>query len=296
MRRTTISMAQKISPPKGIGVVTDGNYGSLVTGGVALAVRLGTGVFVAGWEPVSKSVESNKDGNLWPGTLGLIRDGSSLVGKMKRPSKPIIIYEYEASPYCRKVREACVILDLTVEYRPCPGARSGWSSEMSAKTKGKQTVPFMIDTGATEVTAKNGMFESDAIIEYLFETYGPGKSYIPWTLKGDFATQTCIIAGQVRGFAGSRLLPNSRKDLNRIKPIEFWGYESSPYCKIVRETLSSLGLAHKMINCGRGSANRDVLYKKTGYFQVPFIEDPNTGVSMFESSEIVKYLFDTYTV
>ena len=30
--------------------------------------------------------------------------------------------------------------------------------------------------------------------------------------------------------------------------------------------------------------------------QVPYISDPNTGVEMFESAEIVKYLLDTYTV
>ena len=38
-----------------------------------------------------------------------------------KPKKPIIVYEYEASPDCRKVREACSMLDLIVEYRPCPG-------------------------------------------------------------------------------------------------------------------------------------------------------------------------------
>ena len=29
---------------------------------------------------------------------------------------------------------------------------------------------------------------------------------------------------------------------------------------------------------------------------MPYISDPNTGVDMFESAEIVKYLLDTYTV
>lgn len=31
-----------------------------------------------------------------------------------RPKRPLIIYEYEASPQCRLVREACSILDLVV--------------------------------------------------------------------------------------------------------------------------------------------------------------------------------------
>jgi hypothetical protein len=28
--------------------------------------------------------------------------------------------------------------------------------------------------------------------------------------------------------------------------------------------------------------------------QVPYLEDPNTGTAMFESTEIIKYLEDTY--
>ena len=47
----------------------------------------------------------------------------------------------------------------------------------------------------------------------------------------------------------------------------------------------------------RGSANRDRLIAKTGVqFQVPYLVDPNTGVALFESSEIVEYLEEVYTV
>ena len=30
--------------------------------------------------------------------------------------------------------------------------------------------------------------------------------------------------------------------------------------------------------------------------QVPYIEDPNTGTAMFESTKIIQYLNDTYAV
>jgi glutathione S-transferase len=36
------------------------------------------------------------------------------------------------------------------------------------------------------------------------------------------------------------------------------------------------------------------LLDKRGHFQVPYLEDPNQGVYLFESSAIVKYLEDTY--
>ena len=113
------------------------------------------------------------------------------------------------------------MLDLTVEYRPTPGARSGWSDDMALKTKGKRTVPYMEDGGIK-------MFESDDIINYLFDTCklhssmvysssqllsfsyicmmslidGPGRSEVPWLLKGDFARITATYAASARGYAG----------------------------------------------------------------------------------------------
>ena len=39
---------------------------------------------------------------------------------------------------------------------------------------------------------------------------------------------------------------------------------------------------------------RAVFFSKHGEVMVPFIEDPNTGVEMFESREIVKYLEKEY--
>ncbi len=52
-----------------------------------------------------------------------------------------------------------------------------------------------------------------------------------------------------------------------------------------------------MVYAARGSANRNRLVAKTGQqFQVPFLADPNTGIEMFESREILKYLDEVYTV
>jgi glutathione S-transferase len=89
---------------------------------------------------------------------------------------------------------------------------------------------------------------------------------------------------------------SARPDFVKLKPLTLYGYEGSPFVRPVRETLGTLALAHKVVYCARGSQNRNVLYEKTGRFQVPYIEDPNTGVNMFESGEIVKYLLATYTI
>ncbi|MCY1012286.1 glutathione S-transferase N-terminal domain-containing protein [Nannocystis pusilla] len=44
-----------------------------------------------------------------------------------RPTGELVLYEFEACPFCRKVREALVWLDLDVTMRPCPpgGTRFG---------------------------------------------------------------------------------------------------------------------------------------------------------------------------
>ena len=65
----------------------------------------------------------------------------------------------------------------------------------------------------------------------------------------------------------------------------------------VREKLCALCLRHVVIPTARGSPNRDKLIAKTGVqFQVPYLVDPNTGVELFESTEIVKYLDSVYLV
>jgi glutathione S-transferase len=78
------------------------------------------------------------------------------------------------------------------------------------------------------------------------------------------------------------------------KPITVYSYEASPFCKIVREKLVELEIPHLMKSCGRGSMKRQELVDRRGVFQAPYIEDPNTGTAMFESSAIVKYLEETY--
>lgn len=140
------------------------------------------------------------------------------------------------------------------------------------------------------------MFESDDIINYLFDTYGPGRDKVPFQLKGSFALTTSGIAALARGMPGSQRAPNAREDNEKMKPLELWGYEASPFVKPVRERLCALGLPHRMVYAGRGSANRDALIARTGkQFQVPFLVDPNTGIEMFESIEICQYLDAVYT-
>jgi glutathione S-transferase len=292
----------KVSAPKGfvppeprpLTVTETTDVGKLLKSSAALAVRLATGAFVLGWKV--DTIFAPEDGQyaLALGPLR-IRDSSSVLQDAKRPAKPLILYEYVASPFCKRVRETINLLDLNVEIRPCPGARAGFAEQLMKRT-GRMTVPYLVDpnTGIE-------MFESGDQIEYLLSTYGPSsdkfdrKALWPITLES-FSVGTSTIAAILQDMPGSRAQSNARPDNTQMIPLELWGYECSPFVAPVREKLCSLCLPHIFVSCSRGSSNRNEMIKKVNRFQVPFLVDPNTGIEMFEGAEIVKYLDEVYTV
>ncbi|KAK1263604.1 hypothetical protein QJS04_geneDACA008509 [Acorus gramineus] len=69
-------------------------------------------------------------------------------------------------------------------------------------------------------------------------------------------------------------------------PLELWAYEGSPFCILVKEVLAELELPHLV--------HRLLSHSATMKPHVPYLEDPNTGVKMFESAEIIDYLRTTY--
>jgi glutathione S-transferase len=99
------------------------------------------------------------------------------------------------------------------------------------------------------------------------------------------------------------------------RPLVLYSFESSPYSRPVRERLCELELAYLLRNTPKGALTdlgpplvRDLLLKTekgttrhrawlaehTGRVQLPYLIDPNTGVAMYESADIVAYLDATY--
>lgn len=286
-----------IPEPKPLTLTRSSDLPSVLKSSAALAVRLATGAFVLGWK--IDTIFAPEDDGKYALALGpfRIRDSSSVLQDAPRPEQPLILYEYGASPFAKRVREIINLLDLTVEYRPCPGARGGKFSQQLFERTGRRTVPFLIDPNTDKE-----MFESGDIIEYLLRTYGPPdesydkKALWPITFEA-FSIYTSTIAAILRDMPAARRQPNARPDNEDMLPLELWGYECSPFVVPVREKLGSLCLPHLMVSCSRGSANRDRLIEKTGErFQVPYLWDPNTNVGLFESPEICEYLEAVYTV
>ena len=79
------------------------------------------------------------------------------------------------------------------------------------------------------------------------------------------------------------------------KLLELYEFEGCPHCRLVREVLTELDLDAIIYPCPKGGSRyRDKVIAEGGKAQFPYFVDPNTGTSMYESADIVKYLFSTY--
>ena len=73
-----------------------------------------------------------------------------------------------------------------------------------------------------------------------------------------------------------------------------WNAMSVLHMQVVREKLGAFGIPLVQHTVVRGSPKRQLLADKYGKFAAPYLEDPNKKVAMFESSDIIKYLEETY--
>lgn len=222
-----------------------------------------------------------------------------------RPPLMFELWEFEACPYCRIVREALTELDLDALIRPCPVGGTRYRPE-PGQLGGKAQVPYFRDpnTGVE-------MYESADIVTYLFETYGEG---LPLHWRAPLLVQLgSAMAGLPRVLAGRAARPSRLPE----RPLELFSFEASPYARPVRETLCELELPWVLRSVGRTTftdwipprlrrslelqprpetPNRCALYERTGELSIPYLIDPNTGVEMRESAEIVEYLNAEYAV
>ncbi|MGH8504743.1 MAG: glutathione S-transferase N-terminal domain-containing protein [Stenotrophobium sp.] len=225
----------------------------------------------------------------------------------KQPQQPLQLYEFEASPYCRLVREALTELDLDATIYPCPKNGERFRAVVR-KLGGKTQFPFLVDpnTGTS-------LYESAEIVRYLGETYG-GLPRNPGGLRRRMAIGGGLFATLSRASRGLRGF-RARASTAPKQALELFSFEGSPYSRLVREVLCELELPYLLHNTGKArwqdigppamrhrlsrgmstvGRNRIVLEQRTGRVQVPYLIDPNSGVEMYESADIIAYLEKTY--
>lgn len=83
-----------------------------------------------------------------------------------------------------------------------------------------------------------------------------------------------------------------------VKPaklLQLYDIENCPYCRLVREALTELNLDAEIYPCPKnGERYRPMVVEEGGKAQFPYLVDPNTNKRMYESLDIVEYLFSTY--
>ena len=242
----------------------------------------------------------------------LLEGGRGMQGTAfpQQPEKPLQLYEFEGSPFCRRVREVLTLLNLDYEVYPCPKGGQKYRKIVQEKG-GKQQFPFLVDENSGVA-----LYESQDIIHYLFQHYGKtGKT----PQKFSHYPQLPVVALAGTLVNGARGIWINKKIIDRAAPaelLELWGFEASPFTRVVRATLAELELPFNYHNVAKerwqdmgpavlrfkpgkyqalaGGKREKVMDVMGRDIQVPYLVDPNTGVKMFESAAIVKYLNKHY--
>ncbi len=221
-----------------------------------------------------------------------------------QPEQLLRLYEFEASPFCRLVREALSEMDLDVLILPCPAGGTRFRPE-AVSLGGKALFPYLADPNTGRA-----LYESADIIDYLGETYG-GQMRAPRGLRRKGAIAASAATSLFRAVRGLKAVPSKAPE----EPLTLYSFESSPYSRLVRERLSELELPYVLRNTAKArwedvgppqirttffpdlaveGRNRLALLERAGRVQVPYLVDPNTGTEMFESEAILAYLDKTY--
>lgn len=223
---------------------------------------------------------------------------------VNQPAQWLQLYDIENCPYCRLVREALTELSLDAMILPCPKGGERYRPEV-VERGGKAQFPYLVDpnTGVE-------MFESLAIVAYLFETYGQRTLPLKWK-AGGLQTLGSMLASAPRMNQGLHARPGTEPEYL----MELYSFESSPYARPVREKLCEMEMGYILRNCGRTRLgewllppvrerlgievqseleNRRELQASEGRVSIPYLYDPNTEQGLFESTDIIAYLEVNY--
>lgn len=204
----------------------------------------------------------------------------------KQPEQDLVLFGLEHDPKTRRVRDVLAELDLRYFYRPCAAGSAG--AKALAEYGAATTFPMLIDPNHDE------RIEGDeAAIDYLWEVWADRpRPHAGAALKRVDRALSEFGSSSVPKVLSLSTAVREREPL--AQPLELWNIEASPYCRKVRTALDRLDLPTTVINICKLSKRRPEMRERFGRVQVPLLVDPNTGVEMIESDEIVRYLDQTY--
>ena len=242
----------------------------------------------------------NSSLRLYNGSVAISRGKTS-----KIPPHKLELYEYEASPWCKRVRETVNILDLKVRIKPCPRetfrVEGGYSNNISINRKelaekyGRERLlfPCLVDVNKNIV-----LNDSSMIIEYLWNEYGNNFAHerpkIDKFLNGlpkllqlpllfTFFPMNGVMASPTK-FINSENLSNQPSH----KPLVLYSCEPSIHGRFVREALSTLQIHYDYISTADRAKLDDIFLQKASTFHFNSKEhfiliDPNNNIRKCDS-------------
>jgi len=214
----------------------------------------------------------------------------------------LTLYDYEASPWCRIVREQMTFLGLNVLIKPCPRQTlftEGAFNEHSrfrkeafdqCKFNGHGTqfqFPVLVDE--TKVDDKKVITESREIVKHLWREYGThitesrpkgdvilNSSRLPFFARFAFLSFPSVL----RPFPRCGLLQTPSSIGPQQKPLKLLGAEGCPHARLIREVLSTLEIEYESI--------------PTMYPGEYRLTDPNNNFDSDSWEEATNYLWKSY--
>ncbi len=112
------------------------------------------------------------------------------------------------------------------------------------------------------------------------------------SIASTFDVLTATAAISVRPWAGVNTRPAAQKP---EKTLILYEFEGCPFCRLVREALTELDLEVLILPCPKGGTRfRPEVEARGGMMQFPYLVDPNSKLELYESMDIIEYLFEAY--
>lgn len=213
------------------------------------------------------------------------------------------LYDVESSNSCREVRERITELDLVVE-QVIPVAAGSQNADSMPGGEAPILVAAIKSGDGDEKSGEDSLTieGTDAILSFLDESFASQSNNVVQASEEEdglaIAKEQLKIAGMYLARAmrlgrGDSVSPSVSK--RPEQPLILYSYEGNQFCRLVREVLTELDITYELRSAGKESPRRSELASITGgSSQCPYLIDPNTGVSMPESADIVEYLYQNY--
>ncbi|MEQ9222449.1 MAG: glutathione S-transferase N-terminal domain-containing protein [Salinisphaeraceae bacterium] len=113
------------------------------------------------------------------------------------------------------------------------------------------------------------------------------------TIAAMLNTLSSTLASTARAWRGSLAFKPASRQPEKL--LELYEFEGCPFCRLVRETITELDLDVLIKPCPKGGTRfRPEAERLGGKAQFPYLVDPNTGRQLYESSDIIDYLYAEY--